>query len=63
MDKMTQQYWQMHRYGAFMATQVNGGKNNPIKRPTDLFELEIDSLNKEAKKELKFVTVTRDGED
>ena len=39
-DKMMQQHWQMHRYGAFMTQQVNAGKNNPIKKPTDLFEMD-----------------------
>ena len=63
MDKLMQQHWQMHRYGAFITTQVNGGKQNPIKKPTDLFELEVDNLTKGAKKELKFITVERSGED
>ena len=60
-DKMMQQHWQMHRYGAFMLTQVNAGKNNPIKKPSDLFEMEIDKLPKGQKKKLKFIKVERIG--
>ena len=65
MDKLIQQQWQMHRYGAFVFQQMSYSSKtpNPIKKPTDLFELEIDKLQKGAKKELKFITVTRDGKD
>lgn len=60
-----QQQWQMHRYTAFMIQQMNwGGKKvNPIKRATDLFEMDVDKVPKGDKKKLKFVTVERVGKD
>ena len=63
MDRLTQQHWQMHRYVAYMTNRAHGGKDNPVKIPTDLFELEIDSLHKGAKKDLKFITIEKSGAD
>jgi len=62
LDKVMQQHWQMARLTAFYAYAPHQGKGGNIKKPTDIFKLEIDEQQNGKKKELKFITVERIGE-
>jgi hypothetical protein len=63
-DKVMQQHWQMARQVGYYFVAMNQGKQNIIKKPLDLFELEIDRIAKKnaPKREVKVAKVRRVGD-